>query len=180
MKKILIGLLFIFFDISIEYEGLNVGLLPACIGYALLALGIRDLLKRWDSSNLRLASLLSIFAVAITAIEYLFDLLALDLGVITVSWSALCLALLLGITLLLVLVVGEIEKKASADLGSRQLRLVWMLMALLQLVGFILPRILPSELLSAILLTATLVCNVLFLIFFCRSQQRYDGDGQSQ
>ncbi len=180
MKKILIGLLFIFFDFVIEYEGLNVGILPDFIGYALLALGIRDLLKKWDSSDLRLASILSIMAVAITAIQYLFDLVALDLEMIGTLWNALCIALLLGTTFLLTQGLREIERLSSWDLSGSRLRQSWLLMALVQLLAYVLPLIWLEEILDMVLLVAALVCNVLFLLVFCRCQQVYDGGGQSR
>lgn len=180
MKKTLIGLLFIFFDFSLAYEGLDVGLLPDFIGYALLALGMRDLLKRWDSSSLRLASILSIMAVAVTAIQYLFELMALNLGIITVLWSALCLALFLGITFLLAQGVREVEGLSAMDLGGGRLRQSWLLMAAVQLLAFVLPLILSGEILDLVLLGAALICNVLFLLVFCRSQQLYDGGAQGK
>ena len=169
MQKLFLGLVFIFLNFSISFGSCKIGLIPDFVGYALLARGLhelQDFSPRFAHAR-PMASGMAVFSAAL----YALDLLGSGYGVPAQLLGIVAVLLSLYVSYQVVCGVGDLQAGLGADLGADALRGDWVLLAVLQLLGYL---FLISALLGTVVSLATLGASILFLVSFWRCKCRYD------
>jgi len=170
MRKIFIGMIFIFLDFTISLETTRIGLIPDFVGYIFLVQGLSELAAQ--SPRFEKVRPFATGMAIYTAILYALDLFGVSILDGIVNW-------LLGLTSTVVslyisynVVVGvrDIEMTLSRDLNGSNLLSIWKVYAVVSLAIYILYLI---PVINLLLIIAGFAMGIVFLIAFNRTKNLY-------
>lgn len=171
MRKIFIGMLFVFLNFNLTVNGMVIGLLPNFVGFILVYVGLGEI-----SADSRIFADTRPWAIAATV--YSFVLYVLDLfGLASQELLIIILGLIQGglsiyISYKIIMGIKEVEAARGADLQSDGLYKIWLPLVVLSLSVYALIILPPVMVIATI---AALVLNVIFLIRFSRTANAYEG-----
>lgn len=160
MNKIFWGLIFLFFNITID----GISILPAFVGYILIFMGMGDYPQAEYFGQARL------WAVAGAILTGITWLPVLDLGIIGVVAGTV---IQLMVTHLLVKGVMVLEVLYSVDLNAARLNKAWNVMAIGIAASLVMSWMMSGLALAA--LVVGLVAAVVYIVAFYRCKQAMPG-----
>lgn len=172
MRAIFVGFLFIFFNLNINAGDSVIGLIPNFVGYILLVRGIKELEnenERFIKLNVPVKCML-----VYTILTYIFDLFALDIGVLAFILGIISVAVSLYITWNIVVAIEEMEVSQHRNLNGEKLYYYWKISAITSIVAYVLAAILPTF--GIAILLASFVLYVIFLVQFNKTKKLYYGE----
>ncbi|MBE6990463.1 MAG: hypothetical protein E7426_06935 [Ruminococcaceae bacterium] len=171
MNKIFFGLLLIYINININFDGHTLNLLPAWAGYCLIYSGLNDLSE--ESEHFAAIKPWCLGMVVYTGILWLLDLLmgTVDLGLIGWILGLVSTFVSLYILYMLVRAIGDIETFRGVDIGQPKLMSAWKVMAIATAIAQIL-TILPP--LAVICLIVAFVALIFFMVYFNGTRKAYN------
>ena len=184
MYKLLIGILLISVNFSIEIGYITIGLVPDFIGYILIGRALYELedeAKYFVAAKgpVKIMSIVSILMYIIDltgAVRYgfLFELLGVAIGIIYMLVGFACLIMFAYITYLITSGVQEMEGEYNEDMNGDKLMTAWKWMIGVKAVSYCLALIAPYLPFVPLALTSTLVLTlVIYLVQFYKSARAY-------
>ncbi len=185
MKKIFIGLLFIFFNFTFTFNNVSIGLIPNFVGYILMMLGCKELSH--ESDNFSKINMLLILMSVYSSIDYVLSLLGVYIligGIVGLLIGIALVVINVYITYIIVLGVQDIEKNREMNLFGNKLKSIWVIITIFQLAVALVSVIVylfPTQYMTLILLLSSgviitlVVFNIIFLLCFNKTQKAYYG-----
>lgn len=173
LRNIFIGLLWVFLDFNLDLGTIRIGLIPDFVGYIFIIKGLEEMASQstFFSKTKPFATGMLVF----TSILYALDLFGLALVYNPMMGLVLGLvstAISLYITYNIVMGVSDMEKMQERNLNGFQLYNMWKVLAILNIVMYILLFIPALGLMAFI---ALLIVNIMFLVAFNKSKNLYEG-----
>ena len=165
MKNFFIGMLFIFLNFNLTFNGHIIGLLPGFVGYYFVLEGIKSFNGEIPAFE-KIKQLCTIM-IAVYAVVYALDLLAVNLGFLGVVIGFAMLAANLYMSFHLTEGFLYIEKTKLIDHGAADLREKWKLFCILMCASTVLVYV---PLVNIIAIIANAVCAILFLVQFNKTK----------
>ena len=173
MKKIFIGMLFVFLNLPINIGSFRINLIPDFIGYIFIAIGTKEL----DEYSRRFLKVMpySICMLIYTAVFYIVDLFEIFITLGIPVWVALVLDIISKIASILIyrgiiLGIKDIEVAQEQDLNSKKLYGTLRLYAILSLLIYILYLFPGMETSGAIVYFAV---GIYLLVLFNKSKKQF-------
>lgn len=140
MRNIFVGLLFIFLDFNLTIDQVIIGLIPDFIGYYILRKGLIELSFLGESVRFEKIKPMATFMIYFTSILYIFDLLGFtqSLGIAQRLIGLISLSIYFWILYQIILGIMDMQEKYLLDLNGKRLLKLWKIMALLNVISFIL------------------------------------------
>lgn len=170
MKKIFWGLLFIFFNYSINISNMNLGLIPDFIGYLLMLSGTKELIS--ESEYFSKIRPVLIGMTILSLIFYVFDLfgmgmtnsgLVLLINIIAVAGS-------LYSSYMITCGVVDMEKSQHLELAADKLMYKWKVKAMFLILGYL---VIFIPIASLICMLVSLIFGIIYLFDFNHSKNCY-------
>ena len=162
INRIFIGMIFLFLDFNLDFNGSRIGLLPDFIGYIFILRGLNEL-AGFSSCFVKVmphVKVMAVYAAVIYAMSlfgvYIDASLGLLLGFVT-------MLLALFISYNIVMGVKDIEADSGQSLNSGQLYSAWRLLAIFQVLTFVLLYI---QTLTTLCILAVLIAQIYYLYVF--------------
>lgn len=170
MRNIFIGFILVFLDFNLTLGNSKIGLIPDFIGYIVMINGLVELAE--ESPYFIKIKPYVTGMVIYSGILYVLDLLgaAASLGAFTYVLAILSTVISLYISYNIVMGVIEMERNYNTDLNGDSLKSAWNLLALFEVLTFILLFIPPLAIVSIII---TFIIAVCFLVAFSKSKNSY-------
>ena len=165
MKKFFIGMLFIFLNFNLTFNGHIVGLLPKFVGYWFVLKGIESFNSEVPAFE-KVKQLCKIMIVVHT-VFYIFNLLAITLYSIAVVLNFASLAAALYITFNITEGILYLENSKNIFLEGENLRDKWKMFCILICAATVLVYV---PLVNIIAIIANAVCSILFLVQFNKTK----------
>lgn len=173
MRKLFIGMIFVFLDFTINLNATRIGLIPDFVGYIFMLQGLSELAGQSDRfTNIRPFVLgMAVYTGAL----YLFDLLGVTASAGVGSWllGLVSTGISLYISYYIVLGVMDIEQLQMRDLNGANLLRAWKAYAIVSAAVFLLYLIPVLNLLSII---AGFAMGIYFLVAFYKSKELYGAE----
>ncbi len=170
MRKLFIGMIFVFLDFTINLNATRIGFIPDFIGYIIMLQGLSELAAQSD----RFISIRPyVLGMAVyTGVLYLLDLLGVTASVGIGAWllGLISAGISLYISYSIVLGVMDIEKMQMRDLNGAKLLQVWKAYAIVSAAVFFLYLIPVLNILSIL---AGFAMGVYFLVMFHKTKELY-------
>lgn len=170
MQFLFAGMLFVLLDFNLNLGSAVVGVLPAFVGYLLLAKG----LKQMQAVQPRFGKvrLWAQVAAVYTGILYVLDLTAALAGLQLFSYALGLVALIasIGISYQIVEGILGIEAQKNCDLQGKKLKTMWGYMTAVLLAGYFCQWI---PLVGGICAVAVFILNICFLVAFYNTTAQY-------
>lgn len=184
MYKLLIGLLFISVNYSIQVDYAIIGVIPDFIGYILIGQALRELEDEATyfvaaRGPVKIMTLVSIFMyiidlTGIVRYGFLSEVIDSLKGVLYMALGFACLIMFVYITYLITCGVQEMEGEYNQDMNGDGLMLTWKWMVGVKATYYCLSLILPYVLyLTEIFTVALMLTVVLYLLHFYKSARSY-------
>lgn len=184
MYKLLIGILLISVNFSIEIDYMTIGLVPDFIGYMLIG---RALYELEDEATYFVAAQGPVFIMKIVSVlMYIIDLTGIVkygaiseflgglMGVLYMVIGFACLIMFVYITYLITSGIQEMEGEYNEDMNGDRLMTAWKWMVGVKAVNYCLVLIAPYlPYMVQVLTIALLLTLVLYLVQFYRSARVY-------
>lgn len=170
MKKIFWGLLFIFFNYSINISNMSLGLIPDFIGYLLMLSGTKELIS--ESEYFSKVRPVLIGMTILSLIFYVFDLfgmgmtnsgLVLLINIIAVAGS-------LYSSYMITCGVVDMEKSQHLELAADKLMYKWKVKAMFLILGYL---VIFIPIASLICMLVSLIFGIIYLFDFNHSKNCY-------
>lgn len=160
MKNFFIGILFIFLNFTLDFNGHTLGLIPNFIGYWFVLKAVEG----FDGkvSAFEKIKQLSKIMIAVYIVVYALDLLAVNLGVLSIVLSIALLAANLYVSFYITEGVFQLEREYGF-MEAEKLRSKWKLFAVMQCAVLVLMWV---PLVNLVALVVNLVAAVMFLVAF--------------
>ena len=170
MNNIFIGFLLIFLDYNLTLNASQIGLIPDFAGYLVMIRGLAEM--NGESRQFGAARPWASGMAVYTGLLYALDLFGISASIGAVSFllGFASTAVSLYISYLIVMGVRETQEDRGADLNAEKLRSLWALMAMIQVVTYLL-LLVPG--LNVVSLVAAFIISVFFLVEFNRSKNMY-------
>ncbi len=165
MKNFFIGMIFIFLNFNLTFNGHIIGLLPGFVGYYFVLEGIKSFNGEIPAFE-KIKQLCTIM-IAVYAVVYALDLLAVNLGFLSVVIGFAMLAANLYMSFHLTEGFLYIEKTKLIDLGAADLREKWKLFCIMMCASTVLIYV---PLVNIIAVIANAVFSILFLVQFNKTK----------
>lgn len=165
MKNFFIGMIFIFLNFNLTLNGHIIGLLPGFAGYYFVLEGIKSFNGEIPAFE-KIKQLCTIM-IAVYAVVYALDLLAVSLGFLGVVIGFAMLAANLYMSFHLTEGFLYIEKTKLVDLGAADLREKWKLFCIMMCASTVLIYV---PLVNIIAVIANAVFSILFLVQFNKTK----------
>ena len=165
MKNFFIGMIFIFLNFNLTFNGHIIGLLPGFVGYYFVLEGIKSFNGEIPAFE-KIKQLCTIM-IAVYAVVYALDLLAVSLGFLGVVIGFAMLAANLYMSFHLTEGFLYIEKTKLIDLGAADLREKWKLFCIMMCASTVLIYV---PLVNIIAIIANAVFSILFLVQFNKTK----------
>ena len=165
MKNFFIGMIFIFLNFNLTFNGHIIGLLPGFVGYYFVLEGIKSFNGEIPAFE-KIKQLCTIM-IAVYAVVYALDLLAVNLGFLGIVIGFAMLAANLYMSFHLTEGFLYIEKTKLIDLGAADLREKWKLFCIMMCASTVLVYV-PLVNIIAIIVNA--VFSILFLVQFNKTK----------
>ena len=165
MKNFFIGMIFIFLNFNLTFNGHIIGLLPGFVGYYFVLEGIKSFNGEIPAFE-KIKQLCTIM-IAVYAVVYALDLLAVSLGFLGVVIGFAMLAANLYMSFHLTEGFIYIEKTKLIDLGAADLREKWKLFCIMMCASTVLIYV---PLVNIIAIIANAVFSILFLVQFNKTK----------
>lgn len=165
MKNFFIGMIFIFLNFNLTFNGHIIGLLPGFVGYYFVIEGIKSFNGEIPAFE-KIKQLCTIM-IAVYAVVYALDLLAVSLGFLGVVIGFAMLAANLYMSFHLTEGFLYIEKTKLIDLGAADLREKWKLFCIMMCASTVLIYV---PLVNIIAVIANAVFSILFLVQFNKTK----------
>ena len=165
MKYFFIGMIFIFLNFNLTFNGHIIGLLPGFVGYYFVIEGIKSFNGEIPAFE-KIKQLCTIM-IAVYAVVYALDLLAVSLGFLGVVIGFAMLAANLYMSFHLTEGFLYIEKTKLIDLGAADLREKWKLFCIMMCATTVLIYV---PLVNIIAVIANAVFSILFLVQFNKTK----------
>ncbi|MBP1554307.1 MAG: hypothetical protein J6B21_09165 [Oscillospiraceae bacterium] len=165
MKNFFIGMIFIFLNFNLTFNGHIIGLLPGFVGYYFVLEGIKSFNGEIPAFE-KIKQLCTIM-IAVYAVVYALDLLAVNLGFLGIVIGFAMLAANLYMSFHLTEGFIYIEKTKLIDLGAADLREKWKLVCIMMCASTVLIYV---PLVNIIAIIANAVCSILFLVQFNKTK----------
>lgn len=165
MKNFFIGMIFIFLNFNLTFNGHIIGLLPGFAGYYFVLEGIKSFNGEIPAFE-KIKQLCTIM-IAVYAVVYALDLLAVSLGFLGVVIGFAMLAANLYMSFQLTEGFLYIEKTKLIDLGAADLREKWKLFCIMMCASTVLIYV---PLVNIIAVIANAVFSILFLVQFNKTK----------
>ena len=170
MTNIFVGLIFLFLDLNINLGQISIGLLPAFVGYYLLARGLQTLPEDADFSKART---LSLVMAVYTLVLYILNLLGLSSQLGLLSWilESVRLVVYFSILYLMNRGIGQLQVNTGKDLGAEQLRPLWLALVVLESAALILSWV---PVVGAFAMIGSLAVHIALLVVYYNVKKRYE------
>jgi len=170
MRKIFIGMIFVFLDFTININATKIGLIPDFIGYIFMTQGLSELTAQSPRFE-RMQPYATGMAIY-TAILYALDLFGVSMldGIVNWLLGLASTIISLYISYNIVMGVRDIEI-AGRELNGSNLLTTWKVYAVISLAIYILYLI---PVINILLIIAGLVMGIVFLVAFNRTKNLYD------
>ena len=168
MFQFFLGSIFILLDFNVQLgQTISIGLLPATVGYVLLAVGLKKM--RFYCPRYKKLDLYVVLMIFYSLALYCFDLFGItnELGAMGTLLSAISFAYCVFILYQLICGIQEMESMYSVKLNSYTLKTNWLLVALAGFAGFA-ARLFSAEL-SAMVTLASFIVDIIFLLTLRKS-----------
>lgn len=172
MKKIFYGMLFVFFNFTINFGDSIIGLIPDFIGYILMMIGCNEL-KETSGCFVKVKPVL-IGMTILSVIFYILDFLGLG----TIN-SAVLLLLINGIavfgslysTYMITCGVVDMEKIQHLELAADKLMYKWKVKAMFMILGYL---VIFIPIASLICMLVSFIFSIIYLFDFNHSKNCYE------
>jgi hypothetical protein len=170
MKNIFTGFILIFLDFNLNLGNSQIGLIPDFVGYIIMISGLVEM-GRESELFIKVKPYASGMAIY-TGILYLLDLLGISssLGVLSYVLALTSIAVSLYISYNIVMGVIDIERKYNTLFNGSRLKSTWNLLAIFNVLTFVLSLI-PAVAIICIILT--FIVTICFLVDFNKSKILY-------
>lgn len=168
MFQFFLGSIFILLDFNVQLgQTISIGLLPATVGYVLLAVGLKKM--RFYCPRYKKLDLYVVLMIFYSLALYCFDLFGITngLGAMGTLLSAISFAYCVFILYQLIRGIQEMESMYSVKLNSYALKTNWLLVALAGFAGFA-ARLFSAEL-SAMVTLSSFIVDIIFLLALRKS-----------
>lgn len=172
MTKIFIGLLFIFFNYSIEINGMVIGLIPSFVGYILIFIGINEVSYLSEYFQRTKPFVIGMFLYSV--ILYLMDLTLGNSQNLSVPMLFVGIAALIAfyyITYLIIAGIREVEGKHQCELNGLVLYRRWGLVVVFNVLSYF--GVVSLSILY-IAVCALLVVQIMFLVSFYQTKNKFN------
>lgn len=175
MKKIFIGLLFIFFNFHLEFDffSLKIGLLPDFIGYFLIWNGLNEFSDK-SESFLR-ARMPSFIMILWSAVVYVGDLLGGfgDLSHLLLLLSVVEMVFSFYITYEISCGMGDLElQTGGGEMRTGRLLSAWKVLTACQVFSFINIFLIPAA--AVMFMMIALIAAICYLVYFHTAWKAYE------
>jgi len=170
MKNIFTGFILIFLDFNLNLGNSQIGLIPDFVGYIVMISGLEEMA---GESTLFMKVKPYVTGMAIyTGVLYLLDLvgLSVSLGVLSYVLAFTSTAVALYISYNIVMGVIDMEGKYNTPLNGDSLKSTWTLLAVFNVLTFVLLLIPPVAIICIIVFFIVAIC---FLVAFNNSKNLY-------
>ncbi len=171
MTKIIIGLIFIVFNLNIELPFGSLGIMPDFVGYILLFSGLKT--TQHDSKNFENAKKICPPLVVYSLAVYVFGLLSINLGFVSNILTAISTLANFYITYSLCMGFIDIEKNNSCKLEAQSLFGLWKFYAIIIIASYFL-NLTQNKYITALTAIATLFSAVTFVLKIHKTKRLYD------
>jgi hypothetical protein len=171
MRKIFIGMIFVFLDFNIDIGTSRIGLIPDFIGYLFIIQGLAELSDK--SRRFSAARPFAVFMAVYTAAIYVCNLLGLvvSMGVLpSLLLGAVTIFVSLYVSYQIVMGIKETETTEARFLNADALYRSWRLYVFFSVVSLALVLI---PVLALICIIACFAAGIYFLVCFNRSKNLY-------
>lgn len=170
MTNIFVGLIFLFLDLNIHFGTITIGLLPAFVGYYLLARGLQTLPEDPDFSKART---LSLVMAVYTLVLYILNLLGISSQLGLLRWIIDGVRLVVSFSILYLLNrgIGQLQAKTGKDLGAEQLRPLWLVLVVLESVALVVSWV---PVVSAFATMGCLAVRIALLVLYYNVKKGYE------
>lgn len=172
MRKLFIGMIFVFLDFTINLNTARIGLIPDFVGYIIMMQGLSELSEQSDRFiNIRPFVLgMAVYSGAL----YLFDLLGITASAGIGSWllGLISTGISLYISYSIVMGVMDIEQSQMRDLNGAKLLQVWKAYAIVSAAVFLLYLI---PVLNILTILVGFAMGIYFLVVFHKTKELYGG-----
>ena len=170
MTNIFVGLIFLFLDLNINFGTITIGLLPAFVGYYLLARGLQTLPEDPDFSKART---LSLVMAVYTLVLYILNLLGISSQLGLLRWIIDGVRLVVSFSILYLLNrgIGQLQVKTGKDLGAEQLRPLWLVLVVLESVTLVVSWI---PVVSTFAIMGCLAVHIALLVLYYNVKKSYE------
>ncbi len=172
MKKIFIGMIFIFLDFELKFGTASIDLIPDFIGYILMFNGLDELLT--ESPRFSKARSLAIGMSIYSAVVFVLDMFSgygEIMGYAAILLGAIATAVSLFISYNIICGLADIERTRNADLKSKQLKTAWTVFAVAQVCSYF-GLLLPAA--AIVFIITSFICCVIFLCMFYKAWKAYE------
>ena len=171
MRKIFIGMLFVFLDFTINLNTSRIGLIPDFIGYIIMVQGLVELADEsfWFEKVKPHAIGMAIYTGAL----YAFDLFGISESTGILSWllGLISTGISLYISYGIVMGVQNIESMQNRNLDGDELMAKWKMYAILSLIIYLLVFI---PVLNILAIIAGFIIAIYFLVGLNRTKKLYE------
>lgn len=178
MTKILVGVLLTMFNLALNVNGHVLRMPPAFLGYIVIFFGIREVCEKHEFDN---AAIMCKAATAWFALSFVLELFAINLdGIFGFIMALVSTFLSLAVLYQLIEGIRGLEEEYETKLNAENLKAVFQLYALLQIVIIVLGIIATFvnnfifSFIGGILILASLVIAIAFLLSLNKSRTIYN------
>lgn len=171
MKKIFWGLIFIFFNYSINISNMNLGLIPDFIGYLLMLSGIKELISESEYFSKVRPVLMGMTILSL--IFYVFDLLGMGVttsAVLVILINIIAVVGSLYSSYMITCGVVDMEKNQHLELAADKLMYKWKVKAMFLILGYL---VIFIPIASLICMLVSLIFSIIYLFDFNQSKNCY-------
>lgn len=170
MKNIFIGFILIFLDFDLNLGSSKIGLIPDFAGYIIMISGLEEM-ARESALFIKVKPYVTGMAVY-TGVLYLLDLVGIStsLGILSYVLALTSIAVSLYISYNIVMGVIDIEGKYNTFLNGSRLKSTWKLLAITNVLIFILFLI---PIVAVICIILSFIVTICFLVDFNKSKNLY-------
>lgn len=174
MKLIFWGLIFLFFDINLNFGSSTISILPEFVGYALILKGM----KRVDCGAYLTARPWVDVGIIYSAIVWVLNCLGILAQLTTMAVFAILFAiagslLKLGVVYWITKGICELEESLEYNLSGKSLKTAWIVLAVWVVLVQV-TSLLQMAAFALIALIASVIFMIYYLICFHKSRKAYE------
>lgn len=177
MDKILLGLIFIFFNLNLSFSfiiTINIDFLPDFVGYLLLYLGIKTFKN--NSKHFKDIIPSTIILIVLSISIFIINFLMFNINeIIFFSLDIIMMLILIYILYKIIKGINVLEKIEERDYGTKLLYNTWKIFSIVVFIVSL--TIFISDIYEKVLLIATIIVilmMIIFLIVFNRTRMLYN------
>lgn len=158
MNRLFWGLFFVVLDFDLTLGSASIGLLPDFIGYYLLMKGMEELAE--ESEYFDKGRHWAFAMVLASAIVYVAGFLELSSGTAVGIWALGLVLYCVGLYVLYAMVSGirQLERNDDRDLQAEKLKTMWLIQAVMGLIGYLLSWVPLVGIFAALAAGVTAIC----------------------